>query len=98
MKCRSWALGGRGNRLEKQSGSHSLDRAIFHKQGEDGSQEPQTSALLLKPNKSDIMTIRQKSKQSQRGSFLAQSHSVCQCHQTQWVHLLVRVKRNRTPK
>lgn len=50
VKRRSWALGGRrGNWLEKQSGSHSLDRAVLHQQGEEGSQEPQTSGLLLNP-------------------------------------------------
>lgn len=42
--------------------------------------------------------MRQKSKPSQRGSFLAYGHPVCQCHQTQWVHLLVGVERKKSTK
>lgn len=39
VKCRLWALGGGSNWLEKQSGSHSPDRAIFHKPREEGSSD-----------------------------------------------------------
>jgi len=57
-----WALGGGNNWLEKQAGSHSPERDVFHKPRE----EALNQWSSLKSNKSDIevdiMSIRQKGK------------------------------------